>query len=144
MLSWDVKSSKKRSSECSKKQKFIKISQNLQENTCTRISFVMKLQVEACKFIKSRLWDWCLTVNLAKLLRTSFLQKTSGRLLLIFSKLIFWKSQTTYNDLKLWLDIFLLIKEIFTLSQFKIIILMTRLKGTLMQIWKSPYMSLFI
>ena len=34
------------------KKVFLKISQNLQENTCARVSFLIKLQVEACNFIK--------------------------------------------------------------------------------------------
>ena len=33
---------------------FLKISQNSQENTCARVSFLIKLQVEACNFIKKR------------------------------------------------------------------------------------------
>ena len=31
---------------------FLKFSQNLQENTCPRVSFLMKLQASACNFIK--------------------------------------------------------------------------------------------
>ena len=33
---------------------FIEISQNSQENTCTRVSFIIKLQASACNFIKKR------------------------------------------------------------------------------------------
>ena len=35
---------------CSVKKLFLEISQNLQENTCGRASFLMKLQVFSCKF----------------------------------------------------------------------------------------------
>ena len=45
--------------------------------------FLMKLQAEACSFIKKRLWHRCVPVNFAKFLRTPFLQNTSRRLLLI-------------------------------------------------------------
>ena len=34
------------------KKVFLEISQNLQENTCARVSFLIKLQAGACKFIK--------------------------------------------------------------------------------------------
>ena len=37
---------------CSVRKVFSKISQNSQENTCTRGSFLIKLQAEACNFIK--------------------------------------------------------------------------------------------
>ena len=59
---------------------FLEISQNSQENTCTRVSFLIKLQT--CNFIKKRLWPRCFPVSFVKFLRTPFLQNTSGRLLL--------------------------------------------------------------
>ena len=34
------------------KKVFLEISQNSQENTCTRVSFLIKLQAYACNFIK--------------------------------------------------------------------------------------------
>ena len=34
------------------KKVLLKISQNSQENTCSRVSFLMKLQAKACYFIK--------------------------------------------------------------------------------------------
>ena len=37
---------------------------------------------QACNFIRKRLWHRYFPVNFAKFLRTHFLQKTSGRLLL--------------------------------------------------------------
>ena len=37
---------------CSVKKVFLEISQNSQENTCARVSFLIKLQVSACNFIK--------------------------------------------------------------------------------------------
>ena len=59
---------------CSIKQMFLRISQNSQESTCARASFLIKL--------KKRLWHSCFSVNFGKFLWTSFLQNTSGRLLL--------------------------------------------------------------
>ena len=37
---------------CSVKKVFLKISQNSQENTCARVSFLMKLQAQTCNFTK--------------------------------------------------------------------------------------------
>ena len=54
---WAIRSSHQR---CSVKNVFLKISQNAQENTCARVSFL----------------------NFAKFLRTPFSQNTFGRLLL--------------------------------------------------------------
>ena len=53
---------------CSVKKVFLQITQNSQENTCTRVSFLIKLQ-------KKRLWRWCFPVNFAKFLRTSFFKE---------------------------------------------------------------------
>ena len=60
--------------KCSVKKLFLKISQNSHENTCVRVSFLIKLQAET--------WRRCFPVNFAKFLRAPFLQNTSGRLLL--------------------------------------------------------------
>ena len=59
------------------KKMFYKISQNSQENTCARVSFLIKLQTESCNFNKKETH-----VNFAKFLRISFLQNTSWRLLM--------------------------------------------------------------
>ena len=59
------------------KKVFLEISQNSQENTCARVSFLIKLQA-----LKKGLWHRCFTVNFAKFLRTPFLHNTYGRLLL--------------------------------------------------------------
>ena len=47
---------------CSVKKVFLEISQNSQENTCARVSFILK----------ERLWHKCFPVNFAKFLRTRF------------------------------------------------------------------------
>ena len=66
------------------KKVFLKISQNSQENTCARLSFLIKLQVLGLRpaaLFKKKLWYRRFPVNLAKFLRTTFLQNTVGRLL---------------------------------------------------------------
>ena len=62
-----------------KEKVFLEISQNSQENTCTRASFLIKLQA-ASNFIKKD-WNRCFPANLANFLRVPFLQNTSRRLL---------------------------------------------------------------
>ena len=65
------------------KKVFLEISQNSQENTCARVSFLKKLQTMACNFIKKRLWHKCFPVNFAKFLRTPFLTEHLWWLLLL-------------------------------------------------------------
>ena len=64
---------------CSIKKVFLKISQNSQEKTCSKVSFLVKFQASACNYIKKKLPHRCFPANFAKLLRSSFLQNTSGR-----------------------------------------------------------------
>ena len=53
----------------------LKISQNSQENTCARVSFL-----RSATLLKKRLWHRLFPVNFAKFLRTPFLQSASRRL----------------------------------------------------------------
>ena len=64
------------------KKVFLEISQNSQENTCGRVSFLITLPET---LLRKRLWHKRFPVNFAKFLRTSILQNTSGRLLLYFN-----------------------------------------------------------
>ena len=64
---------------CSLKKVLLEISQNSQENTCARVSFLMKLQVKTNNFIKKEIDT---DVNFAKFLRTSFLTEHLRWLLL--------------------------------------------------------------
>ena len=57
---------------CSVKKVFLEISQNSQENTCARVSFLIKLQAAPATLLKKRLRHRCFPVNLAKFLRTTF------------------------------------------------------------------------
>ena len=63
-----------------KKNVFLEILKNSQENTCARVSFLKKLQ--AATLLKKRLWHRCFHVNFEKFSRTPFLQSTSMRVLL--------------------------------------------------------------
>ena len=50
---------------------FLEILQNLQENTCARVSFLKKL-------LKKRLlWHRCFPANFVKFLKNTFLHRTS-------------------------------------------------------------------
>ena len=61
---------------CSVRNKvFLKISQNLHENTCSRVSLLIKLQAVSSA-------TRCFPVDFEKVLGTSFLQNTSAQLLL--------------------------------------------------------------
>ena len=50
----DWRTLNKRQEQCSVKKVFLKISQSSQGNTCIRVSFSIKLQREACNFIKKK------------------------------------------------------------------------------------------
>ena len=63
---------------CSIKIVFFEISQNSQENACARVSFLIKLQANSCNCIKKETLARYFPVDLAKFLRTPFLQKNSG------------------------------------------------------------------
>ena len=62
---------------------FLKISQNSQENTCARISFLINMQAWGlATLLKNRKWHRCFPVNFAKFLRTPILKNISERLVL--------------------------------------------------------------
>ena len=52
--------------------------------------FSMKKGLRPATLLKKRLWPRCFPVNLAKYLRTPFLQNTSGRLILRFMAFSDW------------------------------------------------------
>ena len=66
------------SRKCSVKKVFLKISQNSQENTWARASFLMR----PATLLKKSPWHRYFPVNFTKFLRTSFSQNISGWLLL--------------------------------------------------------------
>ena len=60
---------------------------NFAKFTCTRVSFLMKLQAWALKtLLKKRLWHRCFPVNFAKFLRTRFFTEHLWWLLLCFTQ----------------------------------------------------------
>ena len=64
---------------------FLESSQNSQENTCAKVSFLIRLQVLGLRpatLLKKRHWHSYFPVNFAKFVSTPFLQNTSGRLIL--------------------------------------------------------------
>ena len=63
------------------KNVFLEISQNSQENTCSRVSFNKVAGLRSATLIKKRFWHRCFPVNFAEFLRTHFLQNTSAWLL---------------------------------------------------------------
>ena len=65
-------------------------SENLQESTCAKVSFLIN------SLLKKRLWHRCFSVDFAKFLRTPFLQNTSGG--------CFWMKQKFKNPF--WLTPF--------------------------------------
>ena len=74
---WSFQKQPPISREKRRKKIFLKISHNSQENTCARVSFLIKL-----------------FVNFAKFSRTPFLQDTSRRLFLIFATIVNgWKPE---------------------------------------------------
>ena len=52
------------------------------KHLCQSLIFNKVAGLRSATLLKKRLWHRCFPVNFAKFLRTSFLQKTSGRLLL--------------------------------------------------------------
>ena len=70
---------------CSIKNVFLELSQNSQENTCARVSLLIKLQAEAkaCNFIKKGMWYRYLPVNFVKFLGTLFLTEHLRRRLFL-------------------------------------------------------------
>ena len=71
---------------CSMKKVFLKLSQNSKKNTCTRASFLIKLQIEACKKrdFGTDVFLWILWNFVGKLFFRTFFQ---GWLLLDFYKI---------------------------------------------------------
>ena len=79
---------------------FLKTSQNSQENTCARVSFLIKLQASACNFIKKvTLWHRCFPVNYANFLRIPFYKTPPGDCFCPYSCEVFVKYSQSINPL---------------------------------------------
>ena len=55
---------------------FLKFSQNLQENTCARVSFLIKLQAEACNFIKEETLAQVFSYEFCQIFKNTFFYRT--------------------------------------------------------------------
>ena len=75
---------------CSVKKVFLEISQNSQENTCARVSFLIKWQASDLQLYLKRDSDTCFPVNFVILLRTPFCTEHFWWLLLQFDMFVLW------------------------------------------------------
>ena len=66
---------------------FLEISLNSQENAYAIVSFLMKLQAEACDFIKKRDSGTGVSCEFSKISKNTFLQNTSAGLFLFLKHL---------------------------------------------------------
>ena len=57
---------------CSIRKVFLKILQNSQENTCTRVLFLIKLQAEACNFIKKETLAQVFSCEFCEIFKNTF------------------------------------------------------------------------
>ena len=83
---------------CSVKKVFLEISENSQENTCTRVSFLIKLRPATC--FKKRLWHRCFLVNFVKFLRTP-LVATSVMCTLFLLNVVLIHNESTSTEISL-------------------------------------------
>ena len=55
---------------------FSEISQNSQENTCARVSFLIKLRPEACNFIEKETLEQVFASESCEISKNTFLERT--------------------------------------------------------------------
>ena len=80
------------------KKVFLEIPQNSQENTCARVSFLIKLLAPPpATLLKKRLWHRCFPVNFGKFLRTPFFTE---HLWWLFLHLHLLKNKSTESEEK--------------------------------------------
>ena len=83
---------------CSVKKLLLEILQNSRENTCARVSFLIKLQAALQLYQKRDSGTGVFPMNFAKFLRHLFLQSTSGWLLPKYkTRLIFTSDFSAYD-----------------------------------------------
>ena len=61
---------------CSVKRVFLEISQNSQENTCARVSFLIKLQAEVFNFIKKETLAQVFSCEFCEISKNTFFHRT--------------------------------------------------------------------
>ena len=59
------------------KKMFLEILQNSQEKTCARVSFLMKLEAEACNFIKKEPLAQALSCEFCEISKNTFSYRTA-------------------------------------------------------------------
>ena len=103
---------------CSVKNVFVEISQNSQENTWARVSFLITLQAPAT-LLKKRLWLRCFPMHFVKFLRVPYLENTSGgSFYWRISNLTLKKRKVTFLD---WfINGFLFMSSMFMSNQNKV------------------------
>ena len=74
--SYLIYSSEAVTQRCSVKKVFLEISQNSQENTCARVSFLIKLQASTCKFNKKEALAEVLSCEICKISKNIFPYRT--------------------------------------------------------------------
>ena len=74
---------------CSVKMMFLGISQNSHENTCARVSLLIKLQAEACNFIKKETLAQVLSCEFSEISKNTFFIEDLCLLLLSAKKIWF-------------------------------------------------------
>ena len=97
---WACKQKKRNYLRFSVKKLFLEILQNSQENTCAKVSFLIKLQVSACNFVKNGtlvqvfFYEFCKTFKnnyFIEHLRTTASNKKSKLIFTISTDIIFLK-----------------------------------------------------
>ena len=62
--------------KCSVKKVFLEISQNSQENSCARVSFLIKLHTSACNFIKKETLSQVFSCEFGEISKNIFCYRT--------------------------------------------------------------------
>ena len=70
---WTIDSAEAVARMCSVKKVVLKISQSSQENTSARVSFLIKLQVETCNFIKEKTLAQAFSYEFSEMFKIAFL-----------------------------------------------------------------------
>ena len=77
-----------------RKDVFLEISQISQENTCVRVSFLIKLQAAACNFIKKETLAQVFSCEFCEISKNTFFTEHLRWLLLLYYKEIKWCTTT--------------------------------------------------
>ena len=92
------------SRRCSIKKVFLKVSQNSQENTCVRVSFLIKLQALACNFIKRECLAHMFSCTFCEIFKNTFFTEH------------LWTTTSEYQEFQTTLQFCMLIEK--TLHQY--------------------------